>query len=243
MAVRPRSASVADFSQEWLSALRWVAVAGSVAGAVLYSNWILENYFTRSLLPDPDMYISELSAADQPYGEWFRACDRACAVVLVVAAVAALISVRGSRWSKAGWGALGVFAVATGLDSTVWTLVCAPSSNAACAAREAAGTVPLSHQLHWLSSGMALAAAIASLLAFAIADFRENAPAPIRRAGLLTLVALVGTAIWTGVAILIDHTDVIGMVGVAQRAELVAFAGWLIYVAVRTARVRSATGP
>ncbi len=56
-------------------------------------------------------------------------------------------------------------------------------------------------------------------------------------------MALVGTAIWNGVAILIDHTDEIGMVGVAQRAELVAFAGWLIYVAVRTARVRSATGP
>jgi len=243
MAVRPRSALVAEISQESLSALRWIASAGSVAGAVLYSNWILENYLTRSLLPDPDMYISELSAADQPYGEWFRICDRACAVVLVVATVAALIGVRGSRWSKAGWGALGVFAVATGLDSTVWTLVCAPSSDAACAAREAAGTVPLSHQLHWLSSGMALAAAIASLLAFAIADYREGASAPICRTGLLTLTALVGTAIWTGVAILIDHTDVVGMVGVAQRAELVAFASWLIYAALRTARVPSATGP
>lgn len=243
MAVRPRSVLVLDFSHQRSSVLRWVAVAGSAAGAVLYSNWILENYLTRTLLPDPDMYISELSATDQPYGEWFRACDRACAVVLVIATVAALVGVRGSRWSKAGWAALGVFAVATGLDSTVWTLVCAPSSNAACAAREAAGTVPLSHQLHWVSSGMALAAAIASLLAFAIADFREGAPAPICRAGLCTLVALVGTAIWTGVAILIDHTDVIGMVGVAQRAELVAFAGWLIYAALRTARAPSTDGP
>ena len=243
MAVRPRSELVSDISHEPLSALRWVASAGAVIGAVLYSNWILENYFSRSLLPDPDMYISELSAADQPYGEWFRVCDRACAVLLIVATIAALIAVRGSRWSKAGWGALGVFAVATGLDSTVWTLVCAPSSNAACAAREASGTVPLSHQLHWLSSGMALAAAIASLLAFAIADFREDASPPICRMGLLTLAALVGTAIWTGVAILVDQTDVVGMVGIAQRAELVAFAAWLIYVALRTARVRSATGP
>lgn len=239
MAVRPRSDSVADIGHQRSSALRRVAVAGSVAGAVLYSNWLLEIAFTRTL-PDPDLYISELSAADQPYGEWFRRCDRASAVVLLVAAAAALAGgARGGRWSKAGWWALAVFALATGLDSTVWTLVCAPSSDAVCAAREASGMVPLNHQLHWLSSGMALAAAIASLLAFAIADFREGAPLSISRTGLFMLAALVGTAIWTGVAILIDHTDVVGMVGVAQRAELVAFAGWLIYVALRTARARS----
>ncbi len=241
MAVRPRSDPVADISHRRLSALRWVAVAGAVVGAVLYSNWLLEMAFTRTL-PDPDMYISELAAADQPYGEWFRGCDRASAIVLAVAAVAALISARGGRWSKAGWWALGVFAVATGLDSTVWTLVCAPSSNAACAAREASGAVPLSHQLHWLSSGLALAAAIASLLAFAIADFREGSSVAISRTGLLMLAALVGTAIWTGVAILVDQTDAVGMVGVAQRAELAAFAGWLIYAALRTARARSDTG-
>ncbi|MHA7649489.1 DUF998 domain-containing protein [Mycobacterium sp. ML4] len=241
MAVQPRSDSVAGIGYQRLRTLRWVAVAGAAVGAVLYSNWLLEIAFTRTL-PDPDLYISELSAADQPYGEWFRGCDQATAVVLVVATAAALLSGQGGRWSKAGWSALGVFALATALDSTVWTLVCAPSSNAACAAREASGAVPLSHQLHWLSSGLALAAALASLLAFAITDFRECAPAPIRRTGLFMLAALAGTSIWTGVAILIDHTDAVGMVGVAQRAELAAFAGWLIYVAVRTARVRSGTG-
>ncbi|KAA1246986.1 DUF998 domain-containing protein [Mycobacterium simiae] len=236
MAVLPDS--LADISYQRSPAIRWVAVAGAVTGAVLYSNWLLEIVFTRTL-PDPDMYISELSATDQPYGEWFRGCDRATAGVLVVAAVAALIGARGGRWTKGGWWALGVFAVATALDSTVWTLVCAPSSNPACAAREASGTVPLTHQLHWFSSGLALAAAIASLLAFAIADCYEGAPAPTRRIGLFMLAALVGTAIWTGVAILIDRRDVLGMVGVAQRAELAASAGWLIYAGLRTARTRS----
>ncbi|HEX7429012.1 MAG TPA: hypothetical protein VF328_19285 [Mycobacterium sp.] len=118
-----------------LPALRWVAVAGAVVGAVLYSNWLLEIVFTRTL-PDPDLFISELAAADQPYGEWFRGCDLAAAAVLVVAAGAALVGVRGGRWSRGGWWAVGVFAVATAVDSTVWTLVCAPSSEAACAARE-----------------------------------------------------------------------------------------------------------
>jgi hypothetical protein len=235
-------ADVAEQRRSLLPALRWVAVAGALVGAVLYSNWLLEIVFTRTL-PDPDLYISELAAADQPYGEWFRACDLAAAVVLVVAAAAALIGVRGDRWSMTGWWALGVFAVATALDSTVWSLVCAPSSDPWCAARESSGTVPIGHQLHWLSSGLVLAAAIASLLAFVLADVREGAPAPVRRIGRFMLAALIGTAVWTGVAMLIDRADHIGLVGMAQRAELAAFAGWLIYVALRTARTRTGTTP
>ena len=100
-------ADVAEQRRSLLPALRWVAVAGALVGAVLYSNWLLEIVFTRTL-PDPDLYISELAAADQPYGEWFRACDLAAAVVLVVAAAAALIGVRGGRWSTTGWWALGL---------------------------------------------------------------------------------------------------------------------------------------
>jgi hypothetical protein len=57
------------------------------------------------------------------------------------------------------------------------------------------------------------------------------------------LAALIGTAISTGVAILIDRADHVGLVGMAQRAELAAFAGWLIYVALRTARTRVGTSP
>jgi hypothetical protein len=244
MAVPQRSDSVAHTRgrRSLLRALRWVAVAGAGIGALLYSNWLLEVAFTRTL-PDPDLYISELAAADQPYGEWFRACDLASAVVLIIAAAAALVGVGGSRWSKSGWWALGVFAVATILDSTVWKLVCAPSSNSACAARETAGTVPIGHQLHWLSSGIVLTAAIASLSAFALADRVEGASLRVRRVGLFTLVALIGTAISTGLAIVINSADVVDVVGIAQRAELVAFAGWLIYVAVRTARVRIDSSP
>jgi hypothetical protein len=245
MAPPQRADSVADIPRERRSlvpVLRWVAVAGAVVAGVLYSNWLLEVYFTRTL-PDPDLYISELAAADQPNSEWFWGCDLAAAVVLVLATAAALVGVRGDRWTKRGWWAVGVFAVATALDSTVWRLVCAPSSDAVCAARESSNTVPIGHQLHWLSSGIGLAAAIASLLAFCLADRREGASAPVRRVGLCMLAALIGSALATGVAMVIDSADVIGVVGVAQRAELVVFAGWLIYVALRTARTRTATSP
>lgn len=234
MALRQRDDDVAGTSPPNRRGLRWIAAAGAVAGAVFYSNWLLETVFTRTL-PDPDLYISELAAADQPYGEWFRAGDLSAAIVLVVAAVAALLSRPGSRWSVNGWWAVVVFAAATALDNTVWMLVCAPSSNPTCAAREAAQTVPIGHQLHWLSSGVVLAAAMASLLAFAIADRHEDAPPKVRRLGLFMLTALPGTAILTGLAMLLDRADHVGVIGIAQRAELTAFAGWLIYIALRTA--------
>ncbi|GAB3022133.1 DUF998 domain-containing protein [Mycobacterium bourgelatii] len=245
MAVPQRTDLAPHTPKRWSLSLtlRWVATVGAAVGAVLYSNWLLECVFTRTLLPDPDLYISEFAAADQPYGEWFRACDLGAAIVLLIATTAALIGVGGTPWTRRGWMALGAFAVATALDSTVWRLVCAPSSDAACAAREASNTVPIGHQLHWLSSGVVLVGAIASLLAFAVADRREFAPAGVRKLGLSMLGALVGTAIATGIAILIENAHVIGMVGVAQRAELAAFAGWLIYVAIRTARIRIDSGP
>lgn len=235
MAVPQRFRPALDTGRKPAALLRWVAVVGAVSGAILYSNWILEVVFTRTL-PDPDLYISELAAADQPYAEWFRSCDLAAAVILVIAAGAALVGLRGSQWSRLGWWAVVLFAAATILDSTLWRLVCAPSSDAVCAAREGARTVPIGHQLHWFSSGTVLAAAIASLLAFVMADLREGAPPRVRRLGRLMLGALIGTSILTGIAILIDSADVVGVVGIAQRVELAVFAGWLIYVALRTAR-------
>ena len=213
-------------------ALRWVAFAGALVGAVLYSNWLLEIVFTRSM-PDPDIFASELAAADQPFAEWFRWGDRAAAVVLVVAAVAALAAVRGGLWSRLGWSLVGVLAVSTALDSTVWGLVCAPNSDTACEARELAGAVPMGHQLHLLSSVIATVASIFSLMAFVVADYVDRNPSRVRHFGRFVLAALVGSSIWTAIADAIDEAGGAGQVGISQRAELAAVACWLTYVALR----------
>ena len=237
LALRQRPDVVADATprQRSLSpALRWVAVAGALVSAVLYSNWLLQVVFT-GMLPDPDEFISELAASDQPYFEWFRWGDRATALVVIIAAVAALVSVRGGRWHKVGWWAAGAFAVGTALDSTVWTMVCAPHEDAACAAREAVGAVPLAHQLHLLSSTIAVVSAILSSIAFVVADRRDRNRSRVRHFGRFALAAVIGTNIWIGIAFAMDQTDGSGHVGIAQEAELTALACWLIYVGLRTA--------
>jgi hypothetical protein len=221
------------------TALRRVAIGGAIASAVLYSNWLLELVFAQ-MLPDPDEFISELAAADQPHYEWFRMGDRITALVVTIAAVAALVSVRGGRWHKMGWWAVIAFAVGTVLDSTVWTMVCAPHASAACMAADHAGTVPLGHQLHLLSSAIAVVASILSMIFFAVADHRDRKPARVRRFGWFVLAALIGTNVWTGIAAAVDEVDGSGLVGLAQQAELTAMALWLIYIALRTARSRTA---
>jgi hypothetical protein len=214
-----------------LRALRWIAIAGAFAGAVLYSNWLLELAFRRAA--DPDLFISELAASDQPYGAWFRWGDRATAVVVGIAAAAGLAGVTGSRWSKMGWWLVGVFAGATGLDSTAFNMACAPSTNAACAAREAG---PIGDQLHLFSSAIAVVASILSMIFFVAADFIDRPRAPAPRIGRLVLAALIATSIWMGLAVAVDSADHLGQVGISQRAFLTATACWLMYVGLRTAR-------
>ena len=171
--------------------------------------------FTRST-PDPDLFISELAATDQPHGEWFRGCDLAAAVILLVAAAAALVAIRRDRWSRTGWWALAVFAVTTALDSTVWTLVCASSSDASCATREATGAVPIGHQLHLPQQRRRSASRDRFIVCFRRG--RSPPAPPGRRVGLFLLAALIATSVWTTVAVAIDSATGIGAAEVESRS-------------------------
>jgi hypothetical protein len=142
-----------------------------------------------------------------------------------------------------GWGILGVFAIATALDSTIWNMDCAEHSEPACAAGEASGSLPIADQLHMLSSAIAVVGAILSMMAFFAADFVDRPPPRVRRFGLFVLAALIATAIWMGLAVAVDGADRSGQVGIGQRAYLAATACWMIYVGLRTARAPTKTAP
>src|SRR4051812_25761490 len=215
-------------------ALRRTTVTGTVLGMVLYSNWLLE-FAVNITLPDPDAFISELAAADQPYSAWFRGLDLAAAGCLAAAAAAGIARSTGAL-AKLGWWMLAAFAAATVLDSSIWSLVCAPHSDSLCAAREAASAVPLGHRLHTLSSIAAIVAAFGSLIPFALADVVGQTPGPVRRLGQVVLAALSAATVWTVIAVAIDDTGRDGDVGLAQRAQLLAVAAWLTYLTLRCKR-------
>ena len=98
------------------------------------------------------------------------------------------------------------------------------------------GAVPIGHQLHLLSSSIAVVASILSMIAFVVADSVEPTPASVRRVGRYMLAVVMTTQIWTGIDFAIDKGNASsGQVGLAEQAELIATTGWLIYVALRTA--------
>ncbi|GLP78357.1 hypothetical protein TUM20983_54670 [Mycobacterium antarcticum] len=213
-------------------ALWWLTVVGTLLGIGLYSNWLLE-FAIDFTLPDPDAFISELAAADQPYGAWFRGLDLAAAGCLAAAAAAGIARSKCALVTF-GWWMLAAFAAVTVLDSTIWSLRCAPHSDVLCAAHEAAGALPLGHHLHTLSSVAAIVVAFGSLIAFVLADVVGRTPRSVVRLGRIVLAALSAATVWTVIAVAIDDTGRDGDVGLAQRAQLLAVAGWLTYVALRS---------
>lgn len=144
----------------------------------------------------------------------------------------------GRWWPLLGWSALLVFGVATVLDAAN-PLSCAATADAACAAREAAGEVPLSHRVHTVTSTLAGAALLAAVVALTRAAMADRLPA----APLLLTAAtayVVGTA-WT-LAEIAHLTPWSSLLGVAQRCQLLAGSIWLLLWALATARRGRTTG-
>lgn len=142
-------------------------LAALVAGcaAILYSAWLI----APLLNPGHDAasaYVSELSARDQPFTRLFRGFDAAAGLALAVAVGVLLWRDRrsGRMWRRNGpFVALGLFGLATFADAML-PLSCAPTSDAICAVEERLGLLPLTHQLHVVSSSLAGGFALVSLV-------------------------------------------------------------------------------
>lgn len=208
-----------------------------VLGPVLYSTWLL-GWFLSSHLDQSRAYASELAALDQPWGLFYRTGDLLTGIVLTAAALLALWLRPRRLLTTVGWVGLGVFAVATILDSRM-PLDCAAHASAACAAREQAGLLDESRFLHASTSTIAATAAAVSVFAFIIAAFRYDWPRWTRWGGLAVVVTyMVGNA-WTLFAIDMDgRGDEVWLLGYAQRLQLVAVTGWLVYLALIAASER-----
>lgn len=217
---------------------RTAVIATILLGAVIYSSWLLELVLATGLDPSR-AYVSELAALDQPYGLIFRTGDLITGVLLTGAAVLALTLRPRRLLTTIGWIGLAVFAISTILDSRM-PLECSAHASAACAAREQAGLLDEARLAHALTSVGAATAAGVSVFAFIIAAYRYRWPHWLRWVGVAVVVTyLIGNA-WTVFAIDMDgRGDEVWLLGYAQRLQLVAVTGWIVYLALCAAFGRS----
>ncbi|WP_319460823.1 DUF998 domain-containing protein [Micromonospora sp. RTP1Z1] len=196
-------------------------VALGLAG-VLYASWLIGPLLNPAFGLF-DGYASELAARDQPYHLVFGLSD------LVVGALASATGValarRARGWARWAWWGLIAFGVATALDGTVSSMDCAPTTGGRCARLAELGELSWRHQGHSVSSSVALAGGVVSLLALLVAQ--RGRGAPFRWGLAVAAVLLVGTA---GTLVDVAHPDVAP--GVWQRVQLLGLSGWLVYAGV-----------
>ncbi|WJV49161.1 DUF998 domain-containing protein [Streptomyces flavofungini] len=221
-------------------AARTAVAALLVLGALAYTTWALEAFLPTGLSPLRS-YVSELAAEDQPYGTFFRSLDFAAGVLVCAGAVLALLRPartaglpRGlALLSTLGWVGVAVFGAATAADSRL-PLSCAPTADAACAARERAGLVPTAHSAHAVSSSVAVAGALVGMVLLTVVVRRAGARGDVRTGGLLAVLLGVELAatVWTLAAVAaFDAGHGTWGLGVAQRLQLLTIAVWLVVVA------------
>jgi hypothetical protein len=196
--------------------------------AVLYASWLL----APLLNPEMDTiggYASELAARDQPYHLVFGLADTATGLLVALASVALARDARG--WARTGWLGAALFGVATALDGWVASLDCAPSIDAQCARLERLGELSVRHEAHSVSSSLAIAGAVLSVVAL-LRALRGPARGWFRWGLLPAAVLLAGTG---GTLLEAVRPDMV--LGVWQRVQLVGLSGWLAFTAVVAHRV------
>ncbi|QCQ93106.1 DUF998 domain-containing protein [Rhodococcus sp. SGAir0479] len=200
---------------------RYTLAALLVAGAVLYSSWVLAFFVSPGANPF-EGFASQLAATDRQYGILYRSGDLLTGIVLTVAAVIGLTLTPRRFLTTVGWAALGVFALGTVADSRV-PLRC---SRPECEATQ----VPLTHQWHALTSTVSVTAAVVSAVAFIIALFVHRAPRAMWWAGLTVVVLFLVGTLWMLVGV-DDPSGSHSWLGFAQRVELLSMSGWMVLVA------------
>ncbi|MFI2613962.1 DUF998 domain-containing protein [Streptomyces sp. NPDC018584] len=210
-------------------------------GALLYTTWAVEAFLPTGLAP-LQTYVSELAAEDQPYGTFFRTADLLAGLLVLAASVGALRGLPRRGWTTAGWAGLALYGAATAADARL-PLSCAPTADAACAAREAAGTVPWTHSAHAFSSALAIGGALLGMVLLTVAARRGAGTWPVlaRTGPALVVLELAATA-WTlaSVAAFEAGRGTWGL-GVGQRLQVLFIAVWTVVLAWSLAAAASST--
>lgn len=203
--------------------------------AVLYLGLPMEAVLGFPLDP-ASSYLSELAAKDQPHGVAFRLADGIGAVLVLVGVT--LLSARCApprgappRGAVYGTVTLALFAVATIAD-VIFPMACATSADPECARGDAEHTLGLSHQIHLVSSALALAAVnVSAVLLSAFATRRRRRAHQGLPVALLVLAAvLLVSSVTVSVAALAGATDgaLPAGAGYLQRVQTVSVCLYLL---------------
>ncbi|TDD84059.1 DUF998 domain-containing protein [Actinomadura darangshiensis] len=190
----------------------YVIVLASVATAS-YATFFLENL----LSPKLDFfngYVSELSAADQPFHLVYSAGDFITGVLSILVAVATLRRLTRKPLATAGWAFLALFGVCAIGDAS-FPLDCAPSLETWCALRERSEHVSFSHEFHSVTSSAVIVCGVAALLLLSLAARRYGWWPALARWGWRLALAESVFALGTLVAMYMGQ-----WLGVVQRVQI-----------------------
>ncbi|WP_336669557.1 DUF998 domain-containing protein [Tsukamurella sp. USMM236] len=195
-----------------------------LAGCVLYSAWMIAPLLGSELSPLYS-YVSETGSVGQPNAQFFRATDLLAGTAFVVAAALAHRAARPvPKLALVALVGLFVLGAATMCDALM-PLSCTPTADAACAAREAAGQVPLTHVGHAVSSGIAGFGGVVAVLAWGL--WRRSSGFDGARLPLGMGVAYLLATAWTLAAMLEPAL----YLGLAQRSQVLTLTLWLVLLA------------
>ncbi|MFI0409932.1 DUF998 domain-containing protein [Actinomadura sp. 3N508] len=180
-----------------------VAALAAVA-ALTYATFLLEIPLSLDV---GSGYVSELSAADQPFNSVYGGGDLVTGVLAIVVAAEALRRLRRRALATAGWTFLALFG-ACAVGDAAFPLDCAPSRATWCALRERSAQVSFSHEFHAVTSGGVVICGVAALLLLSLAARRYGWWPALARWGLplalaeavlaLAMMAAMFTGQWLG---------------------------------------------
>lgn len=220
----------------WRRFLRWlIAILIAVAG-LGYSSWVLE--FILPIDSNPtNTFLSQLAEKGAPFRWVFTTGDTVSGALLIVAGIGGLLLFSRRLYSTLGWIALICFGAATISDAQA---PLQPEDPDGPKRYVDTGLFPQLHQLHALTSTLAVFSIYIAMVAFSVAAFKYHRWPILRHTGLWILI--VGSAV-TAWMLIADNLPGNYGLGIAQRIQVGAMSLWLVALAVQIVVAERDSGP